>query len=402
MCTIEPIVRPITVPFKRRFNYGKANWEQYSESIDTALFNLPPMPQNYDRFVDIVTTTARKYIPRGCRTSYIPGLSKESTELLKRYEQSFDRDPFSEDTLELGENLLLEISEARHDKWMETVTNINMTHNSKKAWTTIRKLTNEAPPAVSPSKVTANQVAHQLIVNGKPEHRLGRVPKVRYPENTSDSTICQPFNLADITSGIRELKRFKASGMDNISVEQIQHLGPVAVSWLLELFNNCMTSVGIPRLWRKAKTIAILKPGKPADDPKSFRPISLLCHTFKLFERLILNRLASLVDPKLIPEQAGFRPGKSCCSQTLNLTQHIEDGFETGKVTGTVFVDLSAAYDTVNIKRLLWKVGELTGDRKFVGVLGELLQNRRFQVHLSSDKKVVGEPKRMAYPKAAS
>ena len=30
----------------------------------------------------------------------------------------------------------------------------------------------------------------------------------------------------------------------------------------------------------------------------------------------------------------------------VNLTQHIEDGYERGVVTGTVFVDLSAAYDT--------------------------------------------------------
>ena len=89
--------------------------------------------------------------------------------------------------------------------------------------------------------------------------------------------------------------------------------------------------------------MALLKPGKDPSIPKNFRPISLLSHTYKLFERLLLNRIGPVIDELLIPEQAGFRPGKSTTSQVLNLTQYIEDGFEEGKVTGVVFVDLSAA-----------------------------------------------------------
>lgn len=70
---------------------------------------------------------------------------------------------------------------------------------------------------------------------------------------------------------------------------------------------------------------------------------------------MILNRISLLVDEALIPEQTGFKPGKLWCSQVLNLTQHIEDGFER-KISGVAFIDLSAAYDTVNHKRLISKV----------------------------------------------
>ena len=93
-------------------------------------------------------------------------------------------------------------------------------------------------------------------------------------------------------------------------------------------FNNCTETKTIPKLWRQAKVVALLKPGKDPSVAKSFRPISLLCRTYKLFERLILSRIAEHVDAKLIPEQAGFRPGKSCTSQLLNLTEHNEDGYE--------------------------------------------------------------------------
>ena len=51
-----------------------------------------------------------------------------------------------------------------------------MTHNSRKAWKTIRKLYNDPTTSNAPCLVSANQVAHQLIVNGrgsiptKPKH----------------------------------------------------------------------------------------------------------------------------------------------------------------------------------------------------------------------------------------
>ncbi|XP_014671603.1 PREDICTED: ATP-binding cassette sub-family C member 9-like [Priapulus caudatus] len=49
--------------------------------------------------------------------------------------------------------------------------------------------------------------------------------------------------------------------------------------------------------------MAILKPGKDSASPASDRLISLLCHTYKLFKILILNRLTPYVDKLLIPEQ---------------------------------------------------------------------------------------------------
>ena len=95
---------------------------------------------------------------------------------------------------------------------------------------------------------------------------------------------------------------------------------------------------GLPKIWKKAHVIALLKPGEDPSISKSYRPISLLSHTYmymyKLFKCLILNRVAPIADERLIPEQAGYRPGKSMTSQVLNLTQYIEDGFKEGMVTG--------------------------------------------------------------------
>ena len=136
----------------------------------------------------------------------------------------------------------------------------------------------------------------------------------------------------------------------------------------------------------KKKVVALLKPNKDPTNPKSYRPISLLCTLYKLYERLILNRISNTVDNLLTPDQAGFRPGRSCCGQVLNLTQYIEDGFEQRQITGAVFVDLTAAYDTVNHRGLLLKLSKTLKNKTIVDIIRSLIENRKFFVEMDGTK----------------
>ena len=148
--------------------------------------------------------------------------------------------------------------------------------------------------------------------------------------------------------------------------------------------NACFIENKIPNIWRQSDIIAILKPWKDSAIPKKYRPICLLCHTYKLYERLILNRVSPLLEQYLIKEQAGFRPGKSCTSQLLNLTQHLEDGYQRGMITGAAFVDLSAAYDTVNHTILIQKLYNTTQDSQLCRVFQN--SNRGFDVELNNER----------------
>ena len=105
-----------------------------------------------------------------------------------------------------------------------------------------------------------------------------------------------------------------------------------------------------------------------------------------LFERLLLWRLTPVAEPKIIPQQARFCEGKSTTGQLLNITQHIEDGFEKRLVTGAVFVDLSAAYDTMNHHILMTKIYQMTDDKAMTTLLGTLLKNRMFYVARNQKK----------------
>ena len=89
------------------------------------------------------------------------------------------------------------------------------------------------------------------------------------------------------------------------------------------------------------------------------------------------------MEPKIIPQQAGFCEDISTTGQLLNLTHHIDNSFEKRLVTGAVFVDLSAAYNTVNHRILMTKIHQITDDKAMPTLLGTLLTNRMFDVVLN-------------------
>ena len=189
-----------------------------------------------------------------------------------------------------------------------------------------------------------------------------------------DSDLCSEFTVDEMQQALRTLKSGKAPGPDSIHPEFLMHLGTECQNWLRMFMTNCMQRTKIPKSWRRAKIIAILKPGKSPEEAGSYRPISLLSVCFKLLERLIYNRLLPVVDPQLPREQAGFRPGRSTVEQVVKLTEDIETAFENRKKCGAVFVDLSADYDTVWHRGLTLKMLQLIPTNIWSSLYVNLLQ----------------------------
>ena len=146
-----------TVPFRRRFYLKKANWEQYAYQFDAAVENIPATAKCYDQFVNALRKVVRKNIPRGCRRNYVPGLTPESIELIKEYREKYEDDPFADITITLGDELMSAISEERRKAWQTLIESTDMPHNSKKAWTTIRKLGDDPCKPKQDCNTTANQ-----------------------------------------------------------------------------------------------------------------------------------------------------------------------------------------------------------------------------------------------------
>ena len=181
--------------------------------------------------------------------------------------------------------------------------------------------------------------------------------------------ISDTFSQREFTAALQHLKPGKAPGPDSIFPELILHAGAALKSWISDFFFSCLHRLKIPKIGIKALVVAIPKLIKPVGDPKNYQSISLLYVPYKIPERLIYARAEPLIDTLLPKEQAGIRCGKSTVDQVVLLTQNIEDTFEAKKKAGAVFVNPTAAYDTVWYCSLTCKLLRLIPDKYMVRMI---------------------------------
>lgn len=68
---IDTAIRGIEVPFRRRYDFKKAKWKNFTNQLENIFTTIEPTPSEYGHFIKKVKITSRKHILRGCRQNYI-------------------------------------------------------------------------------------------------------------------------------------------------------------------------------------------------------------------------------------------------------------------------------------------------------------------------------------------
>ena len=82
--------------------------------------------------------------------------------------------------------------------------------------------------------------------------------------------------MPELDSALRRTERGRAPGPDDLHPEFLRDgLSALGRAFLLSLLDASIFAGHLPAAWKHAHWLPLLKPGKPAQDPTSFRPISL-------------------------------------------------------------------------------------------------------------------------------
>ena len=118
--------------------------------------------------------------------------------------------------------------------------------------------------------------------------------------------------MGEVIQAVNATKNGKAPGIDSNSITH---------NALLTIFNKCLETGKTPEEWANSIIIPIHKQGKNKSEPLSYRGISLMATSAKIFTSILNNRIKQYLKTNnlLCEEQNGFRKGRSCQDHILYL-----------------------------------------------------------------------------------
>lgn len=189
----------------------------------------------------------------------------------------------------------------------------------------------------------------------------------------------RPSEVHTVITG--NLNPNKAPGYDLITGRVLKALPRKGVIFLTFLYNAMIRLQHVPIQFKRAIITVIPKPGKPQHQLTSYRPISLLPILSKVFEKLFLKRLKTLVDENLVlpSHQFGFRQGHGTIEQVHRVTETVRQCLEKKQYCSAAFLDVSQAFDKVWHVGLLYKLKKVLPHSMYL-LFKSYLTDRTFQI----------------------
>ena len=158
---------------------------------------------------------------------------------------------------------------------------------------------------------------------------------------------------SEIRQAVKELKRNKSPGFDQILTEHIQITLDMMLPTYTNLFNVIFDNALIPENWLVGEILPIYQNKGDIKNPENYRPITLLSCVGKLFTSIINSRLNNLAEKQdlIRNSQTGFRKGFSTADNLFIINSLIEMMKSKSKKLYCVFVDYKQAFDSV------WRTG---------------------------------------------
>ena len=156
---------------------------------------------------------------------------------------------------------------------------------------------------------------------------------------------------------IKVMKKLKNGGGGTVlPVRFLKMIGEQAAVHISKLFNLSLRRSKYPSMLKIARVVPIHKRGDTRQI-QNYRPISILPPLNKIFEKLIYKRMMSFVDESelLSSNQFGFRRGLDTGQAALRLIHTVLENYSRGESTACIFLDFSAAFDTLQRDILLQK-----------------------------------------------
>lgn len=192
-------------------------------------------------------------------------------------------------------------------------------------------------------------------------------------------------NYEEVVNILNTIKT-NAIGSDGINIKLIKLCCPIILNILVHIYNVCIEKGVFPSTWKNSLVIPIPKVNNPTGF-HHLRPVSILPAISKIFEKILERQIRTYLERcNIIPEvQSGFRPGHSCTTALLEITDEIIKATDNRYLTALVLLDFSKAFDTINHSLLIAILHFIGFDNSSTDLIKQYLSGRTQQVVVNNN-----------------
>ena len=241
----------------------------------------------------------------------------------------------------------------------------------KKLWSTLDSLLSRSTPPTLPNSSCPSTLASGFLnhFNDKVARLSASFPPLTSPPQTTASP--PPFSLSSFTlASTEEVHSIIMSStnatcsLDVIPTFLLKSCIDALIKPITTIINFALKEGTFPPDFKHAVVHPKLKKlSLPVDDLSSYRPISNLNFISKILERIIHTRINRHLQsfPSAFSYQSAYRKFHSTETALLRVSNDLLTACDKQEVTALVFLDLSAAFDTIDHKILLERLSTTYG-----------------------------------------
>ena len=206
------------------------------------------------------------------------------------------------------------------------------------------------------------------------------------------SFFMSPIISQEVENSIKDLKD-TGSGIFKFSTSVLKDVKLTISSILSYIFNLCIEHGYFPDELKIGCITPVYKKGDKTE-VSSYRPVCSLSPFSKIFEIIIYNRMLKFIDKHKIlsKSQYGFRKNVSTETALINFIDFVHKGLTSKHYVGTIFMDLSRAFDVMDHDILEIKLKHYGFRGNFLKLIMSFVRHRKYFVNingLNSETKVV-------------
>ena len=131
------------------------------------------------------------------------------------------------------------------------------------------------------------------------------------------------ITVEEIKRAIRTMANNKSGGIENCKAEILKCLDKGNLGEIADILTEYWRHKFVPDEMTKARVVSLCKKGNPRMQA-NYRLISLLNALYKLYAKIIRNRLPIVIDDFITKTQYGFRKSRST-AQAIHVIRRIAD-----------------------------------------------------------------------------